>query len=103
MVLEYNDNPFDKNKSLGTCEDEEFIPLEAKGTKIGFKSRVPTMEELNSIPKTYRVHLSSAHPWNPSTVQLSNLESETYSFTPNIPKREQVLLLQFPMIVIKYY
>ena len=51
------------------------IPLFANGTKIGFESRVPTLEELNNIPDSQRIQLTSQHPWNPSTVQLSETNS----------------------------
>ena len=46
----FQDNPYDKENELAiTCPDILTIPLEAKGTKIQFKSRVPTLDELNSI------------------------------------------------------
>ena len=40
------------------------------------------MEELNSIPETYRIHLTSPHPWDPSTVQLSSTESVPHHNLP---------------------
>ena len=48
--------------------------METKGTKLRFSSRVPTMEELESIPKSYRIHLTGPRPWNSSTVTLSQVE-----------------------------
>ena len=72
----FQDNPYDRENELAiTCPDMLKIPLETKGTKIRFNSRVPTMEELNSIPETCQVHLTSPHPWNPATVQLSGTVS----------------------------
>ena len=46
------------------------IPLRATGTKIGFCTRVPTPAELTSCE---HVQMTSAHPWNPSEVQLSQV------------------------------
>ena len=40
------------------------------------------MNLIPSIPESYRVNLTSPHPWNPSTVQLSSLDSETSYFDP---------------------
>ena len=56
-----------------SCPEILDIPLEQKGTKIRFNSRVPTDEELDEIPESRRVHLTSPHPWNPSTVELSEV------------------------------
>ena len=72
----YNDNPFNKDEPIGIeCPEIVSIPLETKGTKIRFESRVPTLHELNNIPDSYRVQLTSVHPWNPSSIQLSSLET----------------------------
>ena len=63
------------------CEDIVTIPLNTKGTKISFEFRVPTSEELNDIPDSQRVQLTSLHPWNPESVQLS--ETTSTMISPN--------------------
>ena len=74
--LMYQDNPFNKEEALGIhCYDEVTIPLEMKGTKIRFNTRVPTTSELETIPQSNWIYLTSSEPWNPSTVQLSSVLS----------------------------
>lgn len=74
--IKYSDNPFDKSQSLGIpYGDVVTIPSRTKGTKIIFESRVPTLEESNNFPDSQRVQLTSLHPWNPHSVQLSEMET----------------------------
>ena len=88
----FQDNPFDKNQPLSiTCPESLEIPLENKGTKIRFNSRVPTDFELETIPETQRVHLTSPTPWNPSTVHLSMVISNQATPEKNITDRAQAI------------
>ena len=74
--LIYQDNPFNKDEQLGiTSYDGITIPLEMKGTKIRFNSRVPTQSELENIPQSRWIHLTSTEPWNPATLQLSSYKA----------------------------
>ena len=40
------DNPFDKDRPLGIELSDVFIPFDTQGTKIQFKTRAPTKQEL---------------------------------------------------------
>jgi hypothetical protein len=68
------DNPYDHMHAMsievnGTLR----IPLRARGTKIGFCTRVPTRDE----PVTCEhIQMTIAHPWNPSEVQLSQVTAQ---------------------------
>ena len=65
------DNPFDKDKEL--CIDVErgpVIPLEFKGTKLTFSSRVPSNEELENC---HHIQMTSPLAWNPHEVILGKV------------------------------
>lgn len=67
--VDFWDNPFDTDRPL--CIDinrDVQIPLVTTGTKVQFKSRVPTTEELKSCP---HLQLTSKAEWNPSTLQMT--------------------------------
>ncbi len=61
------DNPYDHKRTLSIDVDLSFhIPLCAyDGTKDGFRSRVPTPDELQSYE---HISMTCLHPWNPSDV-----------------------------------
>ena len=63
------DNPFDPMHSLSIEVDTSFhIPLVASGTKVGFRTRVPTPEELRHCE---HIQMTSPHPWtNPTDVMM---------------------------------
>ena len=52
------------------------IPLIQQGTKIKFNIRVPTKYELDTMPTTRHVHLTSNVLWNPEKVTLSSTNSK---------------------------
>jgi len=71
------DNPFDKERPFSIqVSDEVDIPLRTNGTKIYFKSRVPTDKELERCPK---VQVTSDRYWNPSEVELKEITRESVS------------------------
>jgi hypothetical protein len=49
------------------------IPLQSHGTKIKFRSRVPTTHELATCP---HVQMTSASPWNPDTVHMAQVTAQ---------------------------
>jgi hypothetical protein len=62
------DNPFDPMHSLSIEVDTSFhIPLVASGTKVGFRTRVPTPEELRHCE---HIQMTSLHPWNATDVVM---------------------------------
>ena len=68
------DNPYDYNHKLGmeVYENDMNIPMEYQGTKLVFKTSVPTEQELNTLP---HITLTSEQPWNPSEVRLGEVKS----------------------------
>ena len=71
------DNPFDTTRTLSIeVNDELQIPLHMQGTKISFKSRSPTSQELASCP---HISVTSSRPWNPTTVLLQQV-----TFSPQV-------------------
>ena len=71
------DNPFDKERPFSIqVSDEVKIPLRTNGTKIYFKSRVPTDKELERCPK---IQVTSDCYWNPSEVELREITSKSVS------------------------
>ena len=72
--LDFWNNSYDVNYSLEiSVEDKIRIPLSFKGTKLSFKSRVPTNEELNSC---LHIEMTSLNPWNPHSVRLGELRAQ---------------------------
>ena len=68
------DNPFDQMHALSIDDNDTLqIPLRTHGTKIAFRSRVPTSEELRTCQ---HIQMTSAHPWNPPEVQLSQVMTQ---------------------------
>lgn len=74
------DNPFDPAHELGIELHETHVPLSTKGTKLYFTSRAPTDRELNTC---HHIHLTSKMPWDPGTVQLGELSSESLDARQN--------------------
>lgn len=67
------DNPFDPHHDMNIETLAHFsIPLQTKGTKIYFKSRVPTESELNNC---HHISMTSKREWKPRKVRLSSIES----------------------------
>ena len=65
------DNPFDKERPFSIeVNDELQIPLITSGTKVYFRSRTPSKIELESCKK---IEMTSNKPWNPSSVQLQEV------------------------------
>ena len=89
--LRYNgvtfcDNPFDHMQDLSLQADRgPVIPLHLQGTKIIFKSRVPTKKELSECE---HIEMTNVHPWNPETVILGEMTSSTshkeYDYNINV-------------------
>ena len=69
--------------AYGACivSHNNHIPLFTNGTKIAFKSRVPTTKELND-DNIMRFDLTSMSHWEPTSVRLSEIET-----MPIIPTR----------------
>ena len=77
--IDFNDNPFDKDKNLGIdIEGGPFIPMQFHGTKLRFNSRSPTQSELNNCEK---FELTSSLIWEPNSVILGKVNQVTPSLT----------------------
>ena len=62
------DNPFDPAHGLSIDVNSSLkILLHASGTKVGFRTRVPTQHELATCE---HIQMTSAHPWNPADVVM---------------------------------
>ncbi|KAI2496598.1 Reverse transcriptase (RNA-dependent DNA polymerase) [Fragilaria crotonensis] len=62
------DNPYDQARPLSIEVDNDLsIPLCTSGTKIYFRSRVPTVTELAECT---HLHVTSPSPWDPSQVTM---------------------------------
>ena len=71
--LEVNDNPFDKDNDVGIkATSELFIPLTTKGTKVHFKTRVPTENELETC---LHIDMTSKIEWNPNEIKLGEINN----------------------------
>lgn len=66
--IELCDNPFDATHRLEIDTGIIKIPLQQRGTKLGFRSMVSTRHELQDC---YHIKMTNIKPWNPSVVQLS--------------------------------
>ena len=70
--LGYWDNPFDPSHDLSIDINESIsIPMEFRGTKLSFQSRVPTEEELSNC---IHIDMTSMREWNPHEVVLSETQ-----------------------------
>ena len=81
------DNPYDENHNLCIETKELDIPLRFIGTKLIFKSRVPTMQELANCT---HIDMTSSHDWNPGSVELKEVtvashQLEMIDFFTSIP------------------
>ena len=73
--LDFWDNPFDHRQELSiVLQDGIYIPLKYEGTRLFFKSRVPTREELSSCQ---HIEMTSSLPWEPSEVKLGKVSQST--------------------------
>jgi hypothetical protein len=62
------DNPYDPAHGLSIDVDDSLsIPLHPVGTKLQFRTRVPTKDEL---ARCEHIDMTSATPWNPSEVVM---------------------------------
>ncbi|KAI2500086.1 Reverse transcriptase (RNA-dependent DNA polymerase) [Fragilaria crotonensis] len=62
------DNPYDPDRGLSIDVDASLrIPLQPAGTKLQFRTRVPTADELRTCE---HIHMTSADAWNPSEVMM---------------------------------
>ena len=62
------DNPFDPAHSLSIEVSSDLtIPLRSFGTKVAFRTRVPTSEELRTCE---HIQMTSSQPWNPTDVVM---------------------------------
>jgi hypothetical protein len=74
--IPYWDNPFDNAHTLGIdLAPNLHIPLQTKGTKVLFSTRVPTQDELMD-PNIMRFDLTSDRDWNPTQIKLSEVNME---------------------------
>ena len=77
------DNPFDKSRNFGIeIDNSTFIPFLTKGTKIYFKSRTPTYDELRDCRK---IDMTSMNEWNPSEVKLKSVSRTSEKMIRNTP------------------
>ena len=84
--LGFWDNPFDTNHGLSIDTPCGLvIPLVAKGTKIAFRSRVPTRDELRSC---IHIEMTSRREWNPHSVVLGEVNMRSESVYSASIKRE---------------
>ena len=83
------DNPFDSERSLSIdVNDDLHIPLRTIGTKVAFRTRVPTAYELE---KNDHIHMTSAQPWNPTNVTMIQATHQGGStIAPHPWKRRQI-------------
>lgn len=67
------DNPYDSSHELGIeiYEKDIMIPMQYDGTKLAFRSSVPTEYELNVLP---HIILTSSTQWNPGEVVLGKTQ-----------------------------
>lgn len=72
--LGFWDNPYDTERPLAIEVNRELsIPLQTKGTKVQFQSRVPTKDELQHCQ---HVHVTSRNEWNPSQLEMTMAQVE---------------------------
>jgi hypothetical protein len=66
--IQFWDNPFDPTHNLSIEVTSDFtIPLQPFGTKVVFRTRVPTSDKLRTCE---HIHMTSSHPWNPNEVVM---------------------------------
>ena len=71
--LPFNDNPFCKEKGLSIeVNDELLINMQSSGTKVRFRTRVPTREELHNC---MHVTMTSPVPWEPEHVVMQEINA----------------------------
>ena len=66
--LDFWDNPMRDENLCIEIDEDLFIDLRCKGTKLQFTSKVPTRTKLHTCQ---RFELTSEKEWNPETVDLS--------------------------------
>lgn len=71
------DNPFDTSRTLSIEVDNTLhIPLRTFGTKIAFRTRVPSEAELRNCE---HVHMMSASIWNPNDIVMIQATAQSAS------------------------
>ena len=74
--IDFWDNPFDHRQTLSIdIPGEIHIPLKYEGTRLFFKSRVPTRDELSTCQ---HIQMTSPVPWEPSEVQLGKVTQRSH-------------------------
>ena len=69
--LDVQDNPYDTKYDMGiTIDDTYFVRFTTNGTKVQFKSRVPTPIEMENCQ---HFDITSPSEWNPHSIQLGKL------------------------------
>ena len=82
--LDLCDNCFDRHNPFGlripafdySNDTAQFIPFRMNGSFAYFDTRLPTQEEVDTLP---RIELTSDTPWNPSELDLLSHEKEEES------------------------
>ena len=69
--LDFWDNPLRDDELYMELDDDLRIPLQFKGTKCVFTSRVPTKEELNTC---IHYHITSSDTWEPTDIDLNTIK-----------------------------
>ena len=69
--IQFWGNLYDKTRGLEIEIDTDMkIPLQSKGTKLMFESRVPTRYELDNCQ---HIDMSSKDPWDPGSVVMQSV------------------------------
>ena len=67
------DNPYDADRPMGVHPNPEvFIPLDSSGTKVQFRTRSPTQNELEQC---FTIDMTSPIPWEPVDITLGKVHS----------------------------
>lgn len=79
------EDPWDKHRSIGITpsDHDTFIPFQATGPILHFKSTTPTLEDMATYP---HIQLTADEPWDPANVALFSLskrQREIMAITPH--------------------
>jgi hypothetical protein len=73
--VEFWDNPYDDTRDMSIATSNGIcIPLRTQGTKVLFRSRSPTSDELENC---LHIDMTSRREWNPTSVQLREVVTDT--------------------------
>lgn len=67
--ISISDNPYDKSRVLGIDHDDVFVPFETKGSKVCFKTSVPTDYQLNNCP---HIIMTDDKEWDPQGIDMGH-------------------------------